>query len=282
MSYQPIILIGSARSGTKILRDTIATHPDVNKIGFDINFIWKRFNEDIEHDKLEPSLASKKVINYIRRYFKKSVQDKPILIEKTVSNTLRIPFVHKVFPDAKFIFLYRDGRDAVESVMRQWGQAPSSNYLIKKFLSVPFIDVTPYLFSYLIDLVRIKLKLKTTNDYVWGVKHPNYEKDLKNKSLLEFCAIQWNHCIQTMLTEQNTNSINMITIKYEDFINQPRVELKKVGKFIGLSSEAFDTTNIRKGSVGTAQRNLSKDDFVLLEQLTTAHLKTLGYLKPSK
>ncbi|MEM9820470.1 MAG: sulfotransferase, partial [Bacteroidota bacterium] len=155
--YQPIILIGPARSGTKIMRDTIATHPSIAKVGFDINFIWKRFNEGMSHDALEAEQATDKVQRYIRKYFAKQAEGKPFVIEKTVSNTLRIPFVLRAFPDAKFIFLYRDGRDAVESVVRQWGVAPDNSYLVKKFLSVPFFDVLPYVIKYAIDLLRIKL-----------------------------------------------------------------------------------------------------------------------------
>ena len=103
-NFEQIILIGPARSGTKILRDTIATHPKINKIEFDINFIWKRHNEEVQHDSLASEKASPKVVKYIRKYFKSKAKNADFVIEKTVSNTLRIPFVRKVFPKAKYIF----------------------------------------------------------------------------------------------------------------------------------------------------------------------------------
>ena len=69
MNYTPIFLIGAARSGTKILRDTISTHPDIERIGYDINFIWKRYNENIEHDELESKHFKPKFKKFIDKYF---------------------------------------------------------------------------------------------------------------------------------------------------------------------------------------------------------------------
>lgn len=278
MKIQPIILIGPARSGTKILRDTIATHSSISKIGFDINFIWKRYNEHIEHDQLTPAEATEKVRAYVQRYFQGQAKGKPFVIEKTVSNTLRIPFVLKIFPEAKFVFLLRDGRDAVESVMRQWGVAPDGNYLVKKFLSVPFFDVLPYVIKYAIDLIRIKLKLKTTESYVWGVKYPNFEPDLANKPLLEFCSIQWNACVNAMLRDRDLVGDQAIHVRYEEFINNPQAVLDPIAKFLGLQDQVFDISKIRTGSVGTSKSNLSTEDYNQLCQLIDDNLKRLSYV----
>ncbi|MEM8906706.1 MAG: sulfotransferase [Bacteroidota bacterium] len=275
---QAIILIGPARSGTKILRDTIATHPQINKVGYDINFIWKKYNEQVPHDALQADQASPQLIRFVRKYFKKQAGTAPMVIEKTVSNTLRIPFVLRVFPNAKFVFLYRDGRDAVESVRRQWGTAPGAKYLIQKFLSVPFLDVIPYVIKYAIDLIRIKLKWKTTEDYVWGVKYPGYEKDLQTKSTLDFCAHQWKHCIEAMQKDQHhIDNSQMRTVHYEDFVTNPKKVLSDLATFLDVDANGFDTSQVKTGSVRKAKSKLTEAEYAHLNELLAPNLTALNY-----
>lgn len=279
MSYQPIFLIGAARSGTKILRDTISTHPEIEKIGYDINFIWKRYNEDIPHDELEVHHVKPKFIRFIRGYFKSKVKDKNFLIEKTVGNTLRIPFLLEVFPEAKFIILYRDGRDVVESVIRQWGVAPDNKYLFKKLVSVPFLQVMPFLFQYGVDTLKIKLGLSPREKYIWGVRHKNWEKDLESDSLLEFCSKQWNYCVQAIL--QNKNKIkdhNKIEIYYEDLVKQPSIEFGKIAEFLNLNVDDFNYSNIKNSNIGKSKSKMSEDEYKELNTYLEDNLAKTGYL----
>jgi hypothetical protein len=273
MNSQPVVLIGPARSGTKILRDTIATHPDIRKVAYDISFVWKKYNESTSHDELAFSQANPKVARFVRSYLNKQAQKAPIVIEKTVGNTLRIPFVKEILPEAKFIFLYRDGRDVVESVMRQWGVVPPTSYLIKKMLSVPFLQVFPYLLKYGMDTVRIKFRGKASESYVWGVRYKGCEKDLQQMSLLEFCAAQWNHCAEAMLK----SDADKLIVYYEDLVQDPSSEFQKISSYLNLNPKGFDLSGIQGGNPGRAQRSLSDKDYGKLNELLSANLHRLGY-----
>lgn len=277
-NYQPILLIGAARSGTKILRDTISTHPKVGKIGYDINFIWKRYNELIDHDELNPDHISPKVQKFIYRFFSSKNKGYPYLIEKTVSNTLRIPFLLKLFPHAKFIILYRDGRDAVESVYRQWNKAADNSYLFKKLMFVPFLQVVPYLFRYAVDTFKIKLKLKASESYVWGVRYKGYKQDLDKDDLITFCAKQWNHCANAIITHQSKiPAENILVIRYEELVTDPTIEFIRIATFLNLSHEQFDYSSIRSKNVGKSKNHLSQEDFQKVNNILSDTLEKLGY-----
>src|SRR5690606_33866497 len=42
------------------------------------------------------------------------------LLEKTPKNALRVPFLAEVFPDATFLYLYRDPRETISSMLDAW------------------------------------------------------------------------------------------------------------------------------------------------------------------
>lgn len=278
MSYQPIFLIGAARSGTKILRDTISTHPEVEKIGYDINFIWKRYNEDVEHDELSASDAKPKFKKFIRNFFKKKAKNSPFLIEKTVGNTLRIPFLLEVFPEAKFIILYRDGRDVIESVVRQWGTAPDNSYLFKKLMSIPVLEVLPFLFKYGVDTLKIKLKLATTKKYVWGVRHKDFQNDLAKDSVVDFCTKQWMSCAQAILDHKGKiKAENKIEVRYENLVTTPKDEFLKIASFLGLNEGDFDYSSIKPTNIGKSKTKFPKDVYSKINNTIKPTLDKLGY-----
>ena len=42
------------------------------------------------------------------------------MLEKTPKNALRLPFLARVFPEARFIYLHRDPRRVLASMMEAW------------------------------------------------------------------------------------------------------------------------------------------------------------------
>ena len=280
MDYQPIFLIGAARSGTKVLRDAISTHPDIAKIEYDINFIWKRYNENINHDELDETNIKSKFIKFINGYFTKKAKNKPYLIEKTVSNSLRIKFLLNTFPNAKFIILYRNGIDVVESVMRQWGKAPDNRYLFRKLTSVPIIQVLPFMIGYAINTIKIKAGFHPRNDYIWGVRYKGWEKDLNSNSILEISSKQWNYCINSIIKDKNKiKQDKRIEIYYEDLVEKPSEQFRRIAHFLELDGKGFNYDNIKDSNIGKSKNSLSNNKYKEIEYLLNNNLKKLGYLR---
>ena len=107
----PVIIIGAARSGTKFLRDLFAASDEVACIPYDVNYIWRDSNADHPDDELHVDSLSNDIRLRIERNLRvlSNFQDGQIMVEKTVSNTLRVPFVAAVFPHAHFVHIVRDG-----------------------------------------------------------------------------------------------------------------------------------------------------------------------------
>jgi hypothetical protein len=280
--YQPIILIGAARSGTKLLRDLVAAHPQIDKVPYDINYIWRLGNEAVPHDELQPDQLTPTTQQRIQREFTRHRNGGMYLIEKTVSNCLRVPYVTAVFPQAKFIHLVRDGRDVIESVYRQWQAPPDWRYIITKTRSFPIIEAFGYASNYakntLIKLVKPGSKAAST----WGPRYNGIEEDIASRDLLEVCAIQWVRCVNTASTDlSKLPAEQVLTIHYEAFVGQPVEHLEQIANFLKVDPTPYkariEMADISPNNIGKGRSRLSSQKMNRIMPLMADTLVALNY-----
>ncbi len=60
-----------------------------------------------------------------------------MVVEKTCATSLRVEFVRAVLPDAKYVFITRDGLDAAASAMERWHAPLDLRYTAAKARFVP-------------------------------------------------------------------------------------------------------------------------------------------------
>src|SRR5688500_17198900 len=133
--YRKIIIIGAPRSGTNMLRDLLTSLPLVGTWPCDeINAIWRHGNVGYPTDELPPALARPAVRDYIRKAFDRLAQREHLdfVVEKTCANSLRVPFVNAVVPDASYIQIVRNGRDAAASAVSRWTAPFDARYTLRK------------------------------------------------------------------------------------------------------------------------------------------------------
>ena len=284
-SYQPLILIGAARSGTKFLRDLIARHPDVSKVPYDINYVWRLGNERVPHDELSPAWLTSEIRDRIRRRFEASRDGAPFLIEKTVSNCLRVPYVQAVFPEALFIHLVRDGVDVVESAYRQWMASPEWGYILKKTLSFPLREAPGYGLSYATTTLYNLVAPNQGRLGTWGPRYQGIDEDVATLDLLAVCGIQWMRSVQKALDDLSGMPIGrVLMVRYEEVVREPRKHLELVADFCSIDPGFFRDLNLDSVStenIGTGYRSLSTDQVGLVLEYIQDGLARLGYDKSS-
>ncbi len=110
-------ILGVARSGTSILGELLAVHPKTFYI-FEAHSVWELggMGQNESHRLAEVD-ATPELMVKIRAWFKyKSIPDR-LILEKSPRNTLRVPYVHSIFPEGRFIHIIRDGRDVACSLV---------------------------------------------------------------------------------------------------------------------------------------------------------------------
>jgi hypothetical protein len=116
------LVVGCARSGTSILGELIASHPDVMYV-FEAVTIWEQggMGENESH-RLTAAHATPDIKEAIHRWAETTGRDALMLVEKSPRNILRIPYVREIFPQARIIHIVRDGRDVACSMVPGCGR----------------------------------------------------------------------------------------------------------------------------------------------------------------
>lgn len=110
-------IVGVARSGTSILGELVAAHPEVKYI-FESYVPWRIVGRGVNgSDRFTADQATPMVRSFIRWWFRWRKGSARILVEKNPRNILRIPFLRAVFPEAKIVHIVRDGRDVACSLV---------------------------------------------------------------------------------------------------------------------------------------------------------------------
>lgn len=287
---RPVIIIAAARSGTKMLRAALASSPDLMEFPYDINYIWKYGNYHISHDELTKADLTDEIAKFIRKRFRNLQKkgDGKRVLEKTVSNSLRVDFVKEVFPDCQIIHLYRDGRDVSVSARECWKASmfsrkiqPSSN-LFKKIIQFPIAAAWPYLFNYLSDYAS---RFVNRNEHVksWGPRFKGIDEFSKKNSLLKVCAVQWARSVELSLKSLSYLKVNYdyVNLRYEDLVTDPVKELGKIAEFLRIKHfepvKEYARKKIEDSYVGCWRKRLSQEEIEGLLPHVWKYLQILGY-----
>jgi hypothetical protein len=151
-----IFVVGPARSGTSWLQTMLAEHPDIAsppETGLFVEFLapmeraWQRHLQQLEVARTDSArmnvqglatvLTSDDMLHWLRD-LSTIVRDRVLaqkpgatrLLEKTPDHAMFLDVIKKVLPDAQVLFLVRDPRDAVRSMLHAsvepWGHWAST------------------------------------------------------------------------------------------------------------------------------------------------------------
>ena len=282
-AFTPIIIIGAGRSGTNILRDTLC-----NIDGFatwdcdEINPIWRHGNLGAKHDEFDAAMATTSVKKFIRGAFHQQWlrSGKPqYIVEKTCANSLRIPFIAQIVPEAKFLFIVRDGIDVLASAKKRWRgemEVQSWPYYWAKIRHTPLMDLPIYGVRFISARAQLLLGKKTHMSF-WGPQFADMENLGKDISLDELCVRQWRACVEKAQDDLEALG-NYHSLKYEDLTADPSQEISNIMHYLGkdIARDAIEQAcaSVHHSSVGKG-RGDRPDNAIM--QLIGPTLQRFGY-----
>lgn len=223
---RPVFIVAAPRSGSTLLFETMAVNLELWSVGDEAHKHFEsvpnlRPNRDNPSNRLTAEHASRDVVDTVLNQLAydlvnadgKLFREQPPasrlaeirFLEKTPKNALRIPFILKAFPDARFIFLFRDARQNVSSLMDSWRS--------QRYVTYPGLP-------------------GWTNALQWShLLVPGWQ-ELASKPLAEIAAQQWLTTNKTILSDlQGLPPERWCAVEYDKFIGNTLEELQRLCGF---------------------------------------------------
>ncbi len=246
----PVFIIGCGRSGTSILGRTLSRHEKVTYLHEPRRLWFAAYPEtDIwtsrarvrkgklvltDHD------ADEKKSQKLRRLFRlETVRTrKPVLVEKLPINTFRLKLLRAIFPDSRFIHIYRNGLEVARSIQKKSDKGSwfaSNPYkwrkLVEHALSRDETAALPKLSSSYFDMGLLEWRLSTESAV-------DFLRDLNDDAFFE--------------------------LSYDELVQNPSRTMMRVTRFIGLHEDTrvkkFASDQIRRKTGRLKPEKLSRKE----------------------
>lgn len=130
-----VFLLGFARSGTTLLEQVLASHSDVAALEEQdllASAAQSFLTDDAALNRL--TSASQQELDVFRKAYWQRIEqlglkvEGKVFVDKLPMNTIKLPLIAKLFPDAKIIFALRDPRDVIQSCYRRHFEVNATNF----------------------------------------------------------------------------------------------------------------------------------------------------------
>jgi hypothetical protein len=206
-----------------MLFETLARAPGVFTIGDESHQLIEGVpqlspeSRDFESNRLLAADATPAMTETLRHRFYEALRDRdgrgpqpgqPVrMLEKTPKNSLRVPFLARVFPEARFIYLYRDPRQVLSSMIEAWTTG--------RFRTYP--------------------QLPGWTGAPWSLLLVPGWRELIGRPLHEIVAAQWNSATRLLLDDLEALPADRITIvRYDRLVADPAAEIRRLCAATGL------------------------------------------------
>ena len=233
---RPLVILSAPRSGSTLLFETLRCSDALWSIGTESHFIFNAFPQlhpalrGYESGALAAADADPELCHQMRACFLVMAQDsrgrryldlpenqrprRIRLLEKTPRNALNIPFMRRLFPDLQAVFLHRDPRETIASIMEAWQTGLSGG----GFVTFPNLPG-------------------------WSLRHwcmllPPGWRALDGRSLAEIAAFQWHAANSTILRDlRDLGRERWLALRYRDLLDDSAATVRRIAEFAGVPFE---------------------------------------------
>jgi len=218
----PLFIVAAPRSGSTLLFETLAHSEHLCSVGGEAHWLIENHIElrpgspGIDSNRLTASQATDHLRDDIIDQIVARLVDyagnpvdadgNRIFLEKTPKNALRIPFFDRIFPCARFVFLWRDPRESISSIIEAWRSGRFETYRHVSGFDGPWSLLLP----------------------------PGYQQ-LRDRPLEEIAAFQWESTNRIILEDiEALGPERSLRLSYSDLIADAAASVRRILNFASI------------------------------------------------
>jgi hypothetical protein len=222
---RPVFVVGPPRSCSTLLFQTLSQSAHLWTIGDESHHLIEQFPQlnpldKAESNRLTADLLSGNLAQAMKQAISAQLRDRSggrvlpagavRLLEKTPKNSLRIPLLNALFPDALFIHLLRDPKENLSSIMDAWRS--------RRFVTYPTFG---------------------TVNGPWSLLLPPGWRDHVSSPLEVVAVFQWLAAHRHILDDlRELAPERRLTVNATELLQDPRAFVDKLFSFVGLPIDA--------------------------------------------
>jgi len=224
-SRRPIFILAAPRSGSTLLYETLSSNRALHTLGGEAPWLVENIpalrpgSPGVESNRLTAAHATPEHIAQILQTIAGALRDAentPVtfdpafrLLEKTPKNTLRVPFFDQIFPDAQYVFLWRDPRENLSSIIEAWRSGRWKTYN---------------------GLVGF--------DGPWSLLLPPGWQAMNGRPLEDIAAFQWSRANQIALDDLAAlPHERWMALSYADLVADSAASIERICSFAGIEMD---------------------------------------------
>ena len=193
----PVFLVGFPRSGTTLLEQILASHPEVMTLE-ERDTLGDSATELLVEEALErwAAMPQSEIEHWRDRYWRRAdsggagAPPARVFVDKQPLNAILLPLIHRLFPTARIILLLRDPRDVVLSCYQQrFGMNAAMYQLLRLDTATAYYGAV----MRLVEASRRKLPLR-----LHALKYEDVVGSFEAtaRSLLDFLGLEWDERVR--------------------------------------------------------------------------------------
>lgn len=245
ITSKPIFILGNQKSGTTAISELLANMVDLS-ISRDLR---KEIKTPNFHLVRKGDMSLKEFISKNKLDFSRDIIKEPNL-------TLLYPHLIEYFPEAKFVFVLRDPRDNIRSILNRLNFPGNLSHLNEEHQE----SITP----------------------AWKLILDSHWLGFKGENYVEMLAYRWNLLSDIFLENQDY----LVLTRYEDFLRDKRRELERIAERLDLCpvNDITDKLDIQFQQFGNRSSRNSKwmnffgeENLARIENICGEKMAKLGY-----
>jgi hypothetical protein len=199
---RPVFIVGCPRSGTTLLFALLARHSDLRALPGEGHAIWSAYQHPRRKSWSSDRATALDLTPGEREFVNRAIRRVAAgyrYLDKTPRNVLKLPYLLSLFPDAQFVFIKRDGRATVSSLIEGWMTRKGISYRLPQ-----------------------PLCLAEYRGRYWSYILPPGWRELRGSTITHVAAAQYVASNETAIGDiEKLPADSLIEVSYEELVSRP-------------------------------------------------------------